>query len=687
MEQIKGKHHISCKLLSVVLSLGLLVSVILPVMAEETINEVDNQLPEVQEEINTEIETTPIVETTPVVSEPTDLETIEPVETPTVTVEDELDENKVVETAEPVVTPNVERVVSEATEGTPSKLARSATNPNQDDVSVTFVVDSSKGNVSGTLKFDGKKNNGFNTVVTTVPTVSNIENSNFEFEGWSYNGQLYTTNDELKSQLVNTNLTSSISIVAQFKEINQLDTKLIFVIHPSVNSHVTVTAGQLEFTVKVKENESVSLTNIVGTNSLPQFQIDPNSGYHLRGYRVYGGQRLVDEAGLLDFLNKTTIKAGSTTTIKVGIYKDTDTGVVTFTAGENGYLKESTDPIVHSMFIGTNEAQNVSTIIQKYPTPVPNANYEFDYWAVEDLSKTFSKTYANDANGRNLIGQLTVGQGGGYNIKAVFKKINYEVKLNFNIQGNGFLNQQEQIIPYSKTQSCGIGVSLKEVMGNNIVPTPSAKNGNEFVGWTTTGVKNVMTSTELENWLSNQIANDDMTYEVTALFKEIVVVNQGNNVPTTPVEVTPITNPETINNIVTPVVVNQGEQIETDEVIINDEETPEVQSNEKSNAIIEDEETPLSMSHSTWSLVDMILMILTLCLGLACMIEKENKKMGVKILSILAILSSIVIFFITQDLQGTMIFVNKWTISMGIITLVQVVIFYLVKKNQKIVTE
>lgn len=121
---------------------------------------------------------------------------------------------------------------------------------------------------------------------------------------------------------------------------------------------------------------------------------------------------------------------------------------------------------------------------------------------------------------------------------------------------------------------------------------------------------------------------------------------------------------------------------------------------------IEDEEVPLSPSSSTsaWALVNLILAILTTATSLVLLIgycfnrkpdnEEEDeeateeqrklvrKNKGLlRVASIIPALVAIIVFILTEDMTNPMIMIDRWTLSMLIIALVQVVVAFASRKK------
>lgn len=649
------KSNIVSKLLSITLSFGMVASIILPVAAEDEI---------IIEQNDAELiaNTNDIVEETPVIDIINEVVSIE--------IKDDSIVSEVSEDVEEIVTvanSNNENVLIDNNENAVMFMMM---NNNQQSIDVKFDIDVNKGTTQDITFFNGQANDKFNQVVQVVPNVNAI--NNYEFIGWMYNNTMYNSNVELINAIGDTELTSSINITAVFKE--NLKTTLKFVV-PGQSTGVSFDVnGDLEYSCNVEVGNKVSLSSVLNGNSIPKITVnDPSGKLKYRGWRVEYYKPLMTTEELEVYLSNNMINAGDTKEIKVGFYSDDDYSGIKIIAGENGSFENTTEETLFSgMYIGKYEAQNVSTIMAKsgYPIPKGDANYEFDYWTAEDLAGKQIGTYSTNSLLVSEFGRNIVGYHGGYVLKANFKQVAFDVNITFDIDGNGLLNQQEKPILYNKNTNFGNEITVVEVLNSNAIPTPNAKNGNEFTGWRINNSSNLLNTSELEQWVNTTKAANNTSHTITAVFNQsAAVVPVPSNPPGNNSKIDYV---EPVEAVVVPVVANPVVQTPEDEVIIPEEITPESLPTINDEIII-DEETPLVLKNTSWGLVDLILMILTICLGLICMLRKNNK-IGSKVISLITLFTSVVLFFATQDLGGSMILVSNSTIAMAIIVFVQMII-------------
>ena len=117
---------------------------------------------------------------------------------------------------------------------------------------------------------------------------------------------------------------------------------------------------------------------------------------------------------------------------------------------------------------------------------------------------------------------------------------------------------------------------------------------------------------------------------------------------------------------------------------------------------IEEPDTPTTGYTSAWALVNLICAILTVIFSVALLIglagkktkteeaengeevEKEIKKKKFwRFFSIVPALAAVIVFLLTEDMRLPMVFVDRWTLLMVIIGLVQVLVMVFAKKTKK----
>ncbi len=114
--------------------------------------------------------------------------------------------------------------------------------------------------------------------------------------------------------------------------------------------------------------------------------------------------------------------------------------------------------------------------------------------------------------------------------------------------------------------------------------------------------------------------------------------------------------------------------------------TPPAGQNGGSQTTLSEGQTPLGgLTSSNWSLMNLILAIFNSITALALLVgiftaRKKNEQQNTKeraitrLLSLIPAAASLLAFFLLENLGGSMVFINKWTILMVGITLVQVIV-------------
>lgn len=159
--------------------------------------------------------------------------------------------------------------------------------------------------------------------------------------------------------------------------------------------------------------------------------------------------------------------------------------------------------------------------------------------------------------------------------------------------------------------------------------------------------------------------------------------------PTTPTTPTPFTP----NVVVTPVV-NTPNVTPGNTENVKDNKTPKAKGVEK----VEKDKTPKSKGiENNWALINLIATVITVLSALILLISKHTKeeeeeeaqeedaiiykrKRWLKVISIVVALISIVFFLVTEDISLPMTMIDKWTIWMVVIAVVQIVVFLFARK-------
>ncbi len=216
---------------------------------------------------------------------------------------------------------------------------------------------------------------------------------------------------------------------------------------------------------------------------------------------------------------------------------------------------------------------------------------------------------------------------------------------------------------------------------------------------------------------------ENKNYEVTVnpgvltiVAAEVTEPTPGPTEPTpgptepTPTPVTPTPAPVTPAPITTtPATTTPVTPVAPAEVDVPDAEVPLAESPAEEPIELEDTLVPLAGIGGAWSLLDLILTIVTGLMSIVLLItyfknkkededeenkqtanamidedeeESQLKRKGIfRLFSIIPMIATIILFILTQDLTQPMIWIDRWTIVFAIITLVQVVTMILSRKK------
>lgn len=200
-----------------------------------------------------------------------------------------------------------------------------------------------------------------------------------------------------------------------------------------------------------------------------------------------------------------------------------------------------------------------------------------------------------------------------------------------------------------------------------IAPTDPTREGYRFTGW------------------NNTFINIQSDLTVTAQYEEIVIDQPPVVVTPTPVApapAAPATPVAPVAAVAAAPVAPVAPAVET----VEDNATPLAED------VVEDNTTPLAKAEGTWALVNLICAIVTVLFGFILLISKKKKeededdeyeeepnekKRGTftRVLSVITAIISVIAFILTEDMTLKMIMVDKWTIMMLVITVIQIVIF------------
>lgn len=118
----------------------------------------------------------------------------------------------------------------------------------------------------------------------------------------------------------------------------------------------------------------------------------------------------------------------------------------------------------------------------------------------------------------------------------------------------------------------------------------------------------------------------------------------------------------------------------------------ELEVQKTSTEVVEENETPKAVNERSWALMNFVFTIFTVILGLTALKDKENdndikndkskrsKKITTKVLSMIIMVASVIIFVYTEDMTLSIVMVDKWTITMFSVALVQIAVFMIGNK-------
>ena len=143
-----------------------------------------------------------------------------------------------------------------------------------------------------------------------------------------------------------------------------------------------------------------------------------------------------------------------------------------------------------------------------------------------------------------------------------------------------------------------------------------------------------------------------------------------------------------------------------DDTTIDDDPTPRTNPEPPTEEVIDDDPTPKGGTKH-WALLNLILSIVTVCLGIAMVIsfivgkkddddeedpekaseaqddEKKKARNALKFLGLIPAIGTVILFLLTEDMRAKMIFTDKWTILTAVITVIGVALIILIKNKKK----
>lgn len=429
----------------------------------------------------------------------------------------------------------------------------------------------------------------------------------------------------------------------------------------------------------------------------------------LDGYTILksSNENLVDNTKGLVMYNGQVIKISA-------LYKDKPLPVlpskVIFTTDGNGYYNDNVSEL---SFVGSTEGLRLLEVVKEenIPTVKANAGFNLDGWQLIVNGK-LEAIYDATKNLKDILQSYVVTAGMTVEIKAMFDIIPLQqilTTVEFRVVGNGKFTDANltgiiKAFPFAYENqgillSRSAYVTSKEDVLNQI--NPRADVGHEFTGWLFGSNSEPMSIDDLWDYMSSTYLKDGDVEVIYAVFKEkettpLPPTPGATETPTpietippgtTPVEDLPVTIEE-INPVV-PIVVPQPQQpvIQEPEIIVEDQTPATIAPTET----ITPDETPLANTRS-WALINLIATIGTSLIALFYVFknkkDEDKKKHTIsKIFSIIIAVIAIILFILTEDITTRMVLIDKWTVAMVVIALVQLVFVYVAAKEKYEKTE
>lgn len=337
---------------------------------------------------------------------------------------------------------------------------------------------------------------------------------------------------------------------------------------------------------------------------------------------------------------------------------------------------------------------------------ITEAGYQVLYTCryVEVISVTFDTNGFGDIDGNTVANVYVDQESGKVNSVPTVNNVPsnmYFTGWNTQADGNGIAFNENTIIDknttlYAQYAYNPVSVVFKDEDGtiyqeglvqygkNAIAPNDPVKEGFTFDGWDIdfTNVKTDLVV--LAKWVTN---DTDLPVD-----PELPVDPGVPTPPITPVTpalpVVPVPVPNVNQN--TPVVTPPQTITPTPEEVV-DNETPLTDGQDVEK--VEKDKTPLSKGTQSWALINLLCVIATIVLILFIFLGKRKKeeeeeeeitsyqrRNWTKVSGVVIALVSLIAFIITEDMTLPMILIDKWTIMMALILLVQCVNLYLTKK-------
>jgi hypothetical protein len=268
----------------------------------------------------------------------------------------------------------------------------------------------------------------------------------------------------------------------------------------------------------------------------------------------------------------------------------------------------------------------------------------------------------------------------------------FQVKFTYNVQtvGTGYVtnnnltSEYEYVTRYDKFGDYSLTEKVKPV-GKDIVAKAAANH--KVVKWVDEQGNSYNTIEEIRN---TEYAGNAL---FTVIFEKVIVPPTPTNPP-----VVPTPEPEVIVPVEVQPIIPGNPQPE----VIPEEITPEVAPTATPEVIV-DEVTPEALNKTGWALINLIAMLVGILLTIILLTSKHNsddeeddedyvinsdqeepklyeRKRIYKVLGSIVAVISVIIFIVTENITLPMVLVDKYTLLMLILTLINAITLYLGRK-------
>ena len=283
-----------------------------------------------------------------------------------------------------------------------------------------------------------------NAVITFTAT----PNQNYVVDTWTITGGQKTEGGNAGDTVTKVKITSDVNVQVTFKKIIK-------------QFNVTFSNGTNGQLVATTDDGNLFTAGKVEENSIITFTATPNQNYEIEAWTITGGVKT--QGGTPSDL-VTKVKITSNVDVRVTFKKIIKQFNVTFSNGENGKLKATTDN-GSSFTAGNVEENSIITF-----TATPNQNYEIEAWTITGGVKTQGGTPSDLVTKVKITSDVDV--------RVTFKKILKQFNVTFSscpkgtlkatLNGNSFdggNTQEDSIITFTATPNENYIVDIWTITG------------------------------------------------------------------------------------------------------------------------------------------------------------------------------------------------------------------------------